>query len=311
VKGPASNSLNVLLTGGGGMLGRAVASAMTGQGHVVHAPGSKDYDLRDRGAVNALFASRKFDAVVHAAARVGGIQANIANPYAFLVDNLLINTNVIDAAVEAGVEDLMFIGSSCMYPKDYANPLREDYILEAPLEPTNEGYAISKIAGAKACEYLARERGLNYRTIIPSNLYGPNDAFDPGKSHLVAAAIAKTALAIKQGDTTIQIWGDGTARREFLFIDDLAGFIAQWIDKLRDLPQTLNVGAIEDHTVTEYYQVIAEALGYGGSFSYDTSKPVGMQRKLMDSSRAVALGWTPKTTLAEGVAITARHYLER
>lgn len=304
-------SFDILLTGGNGMLGRAIQSAAARKGHRIHAPGSGEFDLRDRHATDALFASQRFDAVIHAAARVGGIQANIANPYGFLVDNLLINTNVIDAAHAAGVENLMFVGSSCMYPKDYKNPLREEYVLGAPLEPTNEGYAISKIAGAKACEYLSRERGVNYRTVIPSNLYGPHDTFDTGRSHLVAAAIAKTASAMERNEPLIEIWGDGTARREFLFVDDLAEFIVDHIEELGDLPQTLNVGAIEDHTVSEYYHVIAKVLGYQGGFSFDTTKPAGMQRKLMDSTRAVALGWKPKTPLIEGIEATARHYLER
>ena len=198
--------MRVLLTGAAGMLGGAVERAAAGQqGFSIVATRRGNCDLSDRRAVAALMRSQPFDAVIHAAARVGGIKANIDHPYGFLVDNLIINCNVIDEAYLAGIRNLMFVGSSCMYPKDYAYPLREEHILEAPLEPTNEGYAISKIAGAKACEYLSREHGLAYRTLIPCNLYGPGDTYDPNRGHLISAVIAKICAAMADGRDEVDI----------------------------------------------------------------------------------------------------------
>lgn len=301
--------MRVLLTGGAGMLGRALSRAASGRdGLNLVAVSRSDCDLTDREAVASLLRSRSFDLVIHSAARVGGIKANIENPYVFLQDNLVINSNVIDESYRAGIKNFLFVGSSCMYPKDYANPLREEHILQAPLEPTNEGYAISKIAGAKACEYLSREHGLAYRTILPCNLYGPGDTYDLERSHLLSAIVVKTEAAVAQDLPEIEIWGDGKARREFLFVDDLARFMLDLLPSLADLPPLLNIGAMEDHSVDDYYYAVANVLGYRGDFRYDLSRPVGMRHKLIDSSKAAAFGWRPTTTLDAGIALTVADY---
>lgn len=249
------------------------------------------------------------DFVVLAAAKVGGIQANVADPVGFLVENLEINNNVICAALAAGVNNLLYMGSSCMYPKDYNNPLKEEYLLAAPLEPTNEGYALAKISGAKLCEYCRKQYGVNYKTLIPCNLYGPGDHFKPGLSHLVAAIVDKIHKAKKNGEESVEIWGDGSARREFLYVDDLASFVCDSLPILDRLPDYLNVGYGRDHSVLEYYQIAADALDYAGRFTFDTTKPVGMATKLLDSSLAYDYGWKPGTAPDEGIRKTYEYYL--
>jgi GDP-L-fucose synthase len=300
----------IWLTGANGMMGRALLS----QRHLLPGwewltPGSRELDLRDRTATCAYAAAQKPDAVIHAAARVGGIRANMADQAGFLAENLLINTHVLEAAHAAGVDRLLFISSSCVYPRDYLQPLKEEYLLAAPLEPTNEGYAIAKIAGGKLAEYLSRQHGHHYKTIIPSNLYGPFDHFDSERSHLVPAVIAKLHRAKMTGATDVEILGDGTPRREFLFISDLAEFLLSLVERIEAVPPRLNVGYGRDFTVTEYYETAARVLGYTGTFHYQPNVPGGMQHKLMDSSRAHTLGWQPRTDLATGLARTYENYL--
>lgn len=296
-------SMRVLLTGGNGLVGRSLRRLQP-QMHpnwTLVAPSRAEYDLVDQQAVRRLFASGPFDLVIHAAARVGGIAANVSHPVGFLADNLIINALTIEGARSAGVKRMLYLGSSCMYPKDMPRAMVEEDLLTAPLEPTNEGYAIAKIAGAKQCEAIAREHGLSYRTIIPCNLYGPDDHFGSAASHLVAAALTKLHAARTRGEETVSIWGAGTARREFLYVDDLSSFILDAADRIEDLPLYLNVGAQLDYTVNEYYESAAEVVGFKGSFVHDLSAPVGMLRKLLDSSRAAAFGWKPRTTLLEGL----------
>ena len=301
--------MKVLVTGGNGMLGRAVRRLAEGRADLeIFAPGRADVDLSDRAAVDACMASGGFDAVVHLAARVGGIQANIASPADFYLENTIINTNVIDSAHRHGIQTLINIGSSCMYPKDHGESLSEGDILAAPLEPTNEGYAISKIAAAKHCSYLSQQYGRDYRTLIPCNLYGPGDDFAPERSHLLAAVIKKISDAVEAGANEVEIWGDGTARREFLFVDDLAGYVLDCLDRVADLPDMLNVGAGTDETVNDYHRIAAEIIGYTGGFTHDLSRPVGMKRKLLDISLARQHKWRPSTPLGDGLAQTYAFY---
>lgn len=297
--------MRVLLTGGGGLLGHSIRRLQPEQqpSWVLVAPTSAELDLRRQSEVEDYFSAQRFDLVIHAAAKVGGIKANILDPVAFLADNLLINTNVIDAARNAGVARLIFLGSSCMYPKDIMRPLTEDDILTAPLEPTNEGYALAKITGAKHCEAIARTLGLSYRTLIPCNLYGPDDHFGTDRSHLVSAALSKVHEAKKHGLREVCIWGDGEARREFLYVDDLSRFILTVGERLDELPYMLNVGANTDHSVNHYYDVAAQVAAYDGAFTHDLSAPVGMIKKLMDSKRAEAFGWRPSTPLECGMRL--------
>jgi len=250
--------------------------------------------------------------VIHAAGRVGGIQANIREPARFLSENLDMGRNVVLAARYAGVKRLINLGSSCMYPRDAPNPLHEDMILQGALEPTNEGYALAKIATAKLCEYISRESPeLVYKTLIPCNVYGKYDSFDPARSHLVASVIKKVHDAKTTGGDVVEIWGDGTARREFLYAGDLADCLVRAVERFETLPETMNVGAGDDHAVDEYYSVAADVLGWRGRFVHDLAKPVGMKRKLVSVERQLAWGWTPKTDLRRGIARTYEYYRGR
>lgn len=295
--------MRVLLTGGSGMVGQAVLrrAKELNTGWTIDAPSSRDLDQRDAAKVAQWFATHKYDLVIHAAAKVGGIKANMADPAGFLFENMMIGLNVIQAAHNAGINNLIFLGSSCMYPKDYNEVLKEEHMLAAKLEPTNEGYALAKISAAKQCEYISRQYGRNYRTVIPCNLYGEGDHFDPARGHLLAAAILKVDGAMKAGSDKVEIWGDGMARREFMYVDDLADFIVRFGGDAAQLPHYINVGYGSDYTVNEYYDAVAKALGYKGGFTHKLDAPVGMMRKLTDSGKAHALGWKATTPLEEGI----------
>lgn len=305
--------MRLWVTGGGGMLGAAVLAAARARGDMeLVAPRSSALDLRDRAAVRAFLRREQIDAVVHAAARVGGIAANMADMSGFLTHNLAINLNLIAECADAGVPRLLNIGSSCMYPKDYRQPLIESDLLAAPLEPTNEGYALAKIVAARHCDYVAAHTGFAYRTIIPCNLYGPGDNFSPAHGHLVASIIRKIDEAIRTGAASVEIWGDGSARREFLYADDLANWIVgEAIGRIDIFPQYLNVGFGLDHSINDYYTVAAAVMGYAGDFSHDLDRPVGMRQKLIDSSRAGAFGWAPATSLQAGLAQTYRSFQQQ
>lgn len=296
--------MKVVVTGARGMLASSVHEQWA-----EHRPDDEvvgisraDVDLRDRAGTFEVLSRIRPDAIIHCAAKVGGIAANVAHPTEFLLDNLLLDGAVLGSAIELGVQNLLYVGSSCMYPRDYRQPLVESDILAAPLEPTNEGYAIAKIAGAKLSEYASRELGLNYRTIIPSNLYGPKDDYNSGRSHLIAAAVSKVHAAKQSGAPTVEIWGDGTARREFTYVGDLAAWLAGAIDGMAAWPSVLNVGCGYDRTVTEFYELAKDVVGFEGEFVYDTSKPTGMHQKLMDSGVAKGFGWSPSTSLRDGIA---------
>ncbi|MCL4118903.1 UNVERIFIED_CONTAM: hypothetical protein GTU68_004830 [Idotea baltica] len=279
---------------------RAIAARDFGEYEIV-APTRSELMLTDRLAVTEYMKNGGFDGVIHAAARVGGIQANIAHPVEFLSQNLQMNDAVIMGAYGAKIERLFFLGSSCMYPKDYKQPLKEEYILQAPLEPTNEGYALSKITAARLCEYISAQTGYAYKTLIPCNLFGENDHFGSDASHLIAAIVTKLSEAVKNNQHTVEIWGSGKARREFLLVDDLAQFILQNMDKGHELPAYLNTGYGSDHSVFEYYQMIAELFSFKGTFTFDTSKPEGMMAKLMDSHIAQQYGWGPVTPINQAL----------
>ncbi|WP_457101020.1 NAD-dependent epimerase/dehydratase family protein [Microbacterium sp. P5_E9] len=303
--------MRVLLTGGNGMLARAIQDAWKAAGRADElVPVTRaDADLRDQAAVRALIGRVSPDLVIHAAARVGGIAANLADPTGFLMDNVQMDANLLSASVETGIPRFLYFGSSCMYPRDYRQPLVESDVLAAPLEPTNEGYALSKITSARYCEYVSRQLGYDYRVVIPSNLYGPNDDFTPVRSHLVAATIAKAHRAKVEGAPAIDVWGDGTARREFTYVGDLAGWIVANLDSMPEWPTLLNVGKGEDHTVLEYYEAALRTVGYECELITDASKPAGMKQKLMDSSLASGLGWRPSTELLDGMRLSYEAFL--
>lgn len=269
-----------------------------------------DADLTNAVQTRAMIARIQPDIILHCAARVGGIAANIADPTTFLMDNLLIDSSVLKAAVDLDVPKFLYFGSSCMYPRDYRQPLGESDLLAAPLEPTNEGYALSKIVAAKYCEYVSTQFDLSYRVVIPSNLYGPDDDYSLGHGHLVAAAIAKVHSAKVSGASTIDVWGDGTARREFTYVGDLADWIVSNIDGIETWPTMMNVGFGRDHSVLEYYEAAMTVVGYACDLELDTTKPAGMHQKLMTSSVARGFGWQPRTELLTGMASAYRRYLE-
>jgi len=273
------------------------------------APTRAELSLADQSAVANWLAKNPVDAVIHAAARVGGIQANIDHPVDFLIENLRMNDSVITGAHEAGVENLIFLGSSCMYPRDYRQPLEEGDILAAPLEPTNEGYALSKITGSRHCDYISRtHENRHYKTLIPCNLFGTEDHFGSVASHLIAAIVTKVVQARNNNEQSVEIWGSGKARREFLFVDDLVKFMLSSLNQLESFPNVLNIGYGMDHSVTEYYERVASLAGYDGDFHYDLSKPEGMMQKCMTSEKANDFGWTVETNIDDALSQVIKAY---
>ncbi|WP_347266559.1 GDP-L-fucose synthase [Paracoccus sp. (in: a-proteobacteria)] len=303
--------MRLLITGGSGMVGRNLRDHPGAGTWQVLAPTRAELDLGDGAALRSWLARHRPDAVVHAAGLVGGIQANMAEPWRYLAENARIGLNLITACREAGVPRLINLCSSCAYPRDLGRDLREEQILTGPLEPTNEGYALAKIMALRLVEYALREEpGLGWRTLIPCNLYGPHDKFDPARSHLLPAIVHKIHQAKAQGRDTVEIWGDGTARREFLYAGDLAEAILRALADPLVLPPVMNVGPGQDHAINDYYRIAAEVIGWQGRFTHDLARPVGMQRKLMSVARQTAWGWAPRTTLREGIAATHAWYVD-
>lgn len=301
----------ILLTGGGGMVGRNLLEHPAIGEFDILAPRSSELDLRDFGAVQAYLQKNQPDMVVHAAGKVGGIQANMREPVGFLMDNLDMGRNIVWAAHQAGVKRLINLGSSCMYPRNHSEPLVEELVLKGELEPTNEGYALAKVVTARLCDYITREDGsFQYKTLIPCNIYGRYDKFDPAHSHLVPAIIHKVHQAKQGGQDTVEIWGDGTARREFMYAGDLADAVLRAITNFDTLPAYMNVGLGHDHTINDYYQAAAEVMGYTGGFVHDLGKPVGMARKLVSVARQQAWGWSARHALRDGIEKTYNYYLK-
>ncbi len=303
--------MRILLTGGGGMVGRNVLEHPAIAEFDVLAPRSGELDLRDFGAVQRYLTQHQPDMIIHAAGKVGGIQANMREPVGFLLDNLDMGRNIVWAARQAGVKRLLNLGSSCMYPRNHNEPLREEQVLKGELEPTNEGYALAKVMTARLCDYIVREdANYQYKTLIPCNIYGRHDKFDPVQSHLVPAIIHKIYQAKHTGQATVEIWGDGTARREFMYAGDLADAIIRAIQQFNSLPAYMNVGLGHDYTINEYYQVAAEVMGYTGEFIHDLSKPVGMARKLVNVEKQTAWGWQAQHDLRAGIAKIYAFYMK-
>lgn len=304
--------MKVLLTGGTGMVGRNVLEHVKAREFEVLAPGRAELDLTNYESVQQYVAHHRPDAIIHAAGRVGGIAANIAEPVRFLVENWDIGRNVVLAAHAARVPHLLNLASSCVYPRNAANPLSEDLILTGELEPTNEGYALAKISVLRLCRYVMKqEPSFSYKTLVPCNLYGRYDHFNPATAHLVAAIIEKTHRALLAREPSVEIWGDGTARREFMYAADLADCIWRSVDGLETIPDVMNVGTGIDHSVNEYYRAVADVIGYRGSFVHDLTRPAGMQRKLVNADRAKEWGWSAATPLEEGLRSTYAYYCER
>ncbi len=269
-----------------------------------------EVDLLDRAAVRAFFEAERPDIVVDAAARVGGIVANAERPVEFLLENLTIQNNVISAAADFGAAKLLFLGSSCIYPKFATQPITESSLLTGALEPTNDAYALAKIAGIKLCQAYAKQYQKNFLSAMPTNLYGPNDNFDLHTSHVLPALIRKVHEAKRSGAPEVPIWGTGTPRREFLHVDDLADACVFLLQNY-DSPEIVNIGCGEEVTIRELAETICEVLGYSGSLAFDPSKPDGTPRKLLDMTRLFALGWRPKIPLREGIQDAYKAFLAR
>ena len=302
----------IYLAGHRGMVGSAIHHDLKANGYEnILTATSAELDLRNQSAVTSFFEERKPDVVIIAAARVGGIMANNEYPWQFLYDNLMIEANVIQAAHQQDVEDLIFLGSSCIYPKLASQPLKEEYLLTGPLEPTNQWYAIAKISGIKLCQALNRQYGRNYISMMPTNLYGPRDNFDLETSHVLPAMIRKFHEAKVNGNTPVPLWGSGTPKREFLYVEDLAEAVRFILEYEENLPYDLiNTGTGEDLSIKELAETVQNITGHNGSIDWDTDKPDGTPRKLMDVSRINELGWEAKTGLEEGIQQTYDWFLE-
>jgi GDP-L-fucose synthase len=309
--GPLDRDATTYVAGHRGMVGSAVWRRLERAGfHDLRGRSSSELDLRDRDAVAGFFAETRPRYVVLAAARVGGILANDTHPVEFLSDNLRIQTNVMDAAVEQRVERLLFLGSSCIYPRLAPQPIREDSLLTGHLEPTNDAYAIAKIAGILGVQAVRRQYGLPWISAMPTNLYGPGDNFSPSGSHVLPALIRRYDEARAAGATEVTNWGSGSPRRELLHVDDLADACLHLLEHYDD-PVQVNVGTGEDATIREIAELVAAAVGYDGETVWDTSKPDGTPRKLLDVSLLHSLGWAARTPLADGIAATVAWYREQ
>ena len=309
----------IYVAGHRGMVGAAIVRALQMAGETsLLTRTHRELDLTNQSAVRAFFDEQRPAQVYLAAAKVGGIHANDTYPAKFIYDNLMIEANVIDAARRAGVDRLLFLGSSCIYPRLAPQPMREDALLTGPLEPTNEPYAIAKIAGIKLCESYNRQFGTDFRSVMPTNLYGPGDNFDLANSHVIPALLRKFHDAKQQGASEVTVWGTGSPRREFLHVDDMATACLHVMTLTRDQYRThteprlshINVGTGTDVTIAELADLIGAVVGFDGEIRFDTSQPDGAPRKLLDVSRLRALGWQPTRDLRNGLTETYRWLIE-
>ena len=310
VSGVMHKSEKIFVAGHRGMVGSALIRGLETAGFTKLLKRDRsELDLGDSAAVTKFFQSEKPEVVIFAAAKVGGIKANNEQPVEFLLENLRVQNNVIAAAHESGVRKFLFLGSSCIYPKLAPQPIPESALLSGPLEPTNEAYAIAKIAGVKLCQAFSREYGANFISAMPTNLYGPNDNFDLETSHVLAALLRKAYEAKKSSARELVVWGTGTPRREFLHVDDCASACLFLLEKY-DSPEIINVGCGEDISIHELAELICDVVGFDGELSWDKTKPDGTPRKLLDLSKLRGLGWTPTIPLRDGIAQTYEWFLK-
>lgn len=314
-----SSQPKIYVAGHRGMVGSAIVRALNKQSQAsIVTRTHTELDLTDQAAVRAFFTKEQPEQVYLAAAKVGGIHANNTFPADFIYANLMIEANVIDAAFRSGVKKLLFLGSSCIYPKLAPQPMREDSLLTGPLEPTNEPYAIAKIAGIKLCESYSRQHGVDYRSVMPTNLYGPGDNYHPENAHVIPALIRRFHEAKINNDPIVKIWGTGTPRREFLYVDDMAAasVLVMNLDKATYAQQTqpmlshINVGCGNDLSIRNLAETICQVIGYTGKITFDSSKPDGAPRKLMDSSLLNALGWQAEMDFEAGLVLAYADFLK-
>jgi GDP-L-fucose synthase len=304
----------ILITGSNGMVGKNLVEKLRELNFTnLLLVKSKDYDLRDSKVVDKLFSGNKIDYVFHLAAKVGGIQANILSPAEFLYDNLLLNCNVVECAKKYNVKKLINMGSSCIYPKDSEQPIKEEYLLTGLLEPTNEGYAIGKIAGLKLCEYYNKQYNTNFLSLMFPNIYGKYDTFNSDKSHVVSALISKIHNAKMNNENKVTIWGDGNAMREFIYVDDVVDILLFFMENIDyDFKHPfINTGTQTEVSIKELASIIKYIIQYDGKLEFDKSKPNGMLRKCMDSSKMFSLGYAPKVSLVEGLKNTYNWWIKK
>ena len=309
----------IFVAGHRGLVGSAIVRKLKNEGYDnLVLKTRQELDLRDKKAVESFFKTEQPEYVFLAAAKVGGIQANNTYPADFIIQNIEIETNVITSAMQVGVKRLLFLGSSCIYPRECPQPIKEEYLLTGQLEPTNEPYAIAKIAGIKMCESINRQHGTDFRSLMPTNLYGPGDNFHPENSHVIPGLLRRFHEAKVRGDKYVNVWGSGRPRREFMHVDDLASACVYIMNLDKDIYDNftqpmlshVNVGVGKDCSIKELAETIAEVVGFDGEICFDTSKPDGTPQKLLDISRISALGWSAKISLKEGLKHTYQWFLE-
>lgn len=304
---------NILITGSNGMVGKSLNKLLKEKGYDnLLTPTHNQLDLMDQNKVDTYFKKHKIDIVFSLAAKVGGIKANMLAPAEFLFDNIMIESNIIHTSYKFNIEKLMYLGSSCIYPTKCKQPLKEEYLLSSKLEPTNEGYALAKIVGLKLCEFYNKQYGTNYISLMPCSIYGEYDHFDLEKSHVIASLIIKFHNAKINNLPSTEIWGTGNAKREFLYVDDVANAMLYFMEhyNAEDLPPFINIGYNNDVSIKELANLIKDIIGYKGDIMFDKTKPEGMKRKLLDSSISNKFGWKPKVKLEDGLRRTYIWYLE-
>jgi GDP-L-fucose synthase len=301
--------VKILITGASGMLGSAIQRSIPSDDFEILAPSSKEMNLTDPKVTLDFLTRQRPDIIFHCAAKVGGIQANIREGSKFLTTNVMIDHNLLFSAAQVGVPKLIYVGSSCMYPANQESQLKESDLLSGSLEPTNESYALSKILGSKLCTALSEEQHLRWSTIIASNLFGMKDNFNPDSSHLLASIITKVQDAKLNNRKSIPVWGDGNNRREFTYVDDFADFLVRLGTSDMNIPKVMNAGVGIDYTVKEWYEMVMQATGIKLDLNFETEKPQGNRRKLMDSSIAHMYGWNPQTDVRDAIQVTTSWYL--
>ena len=300
----------ILLLGSTGFVGTNFLKDRRASHYKIFSPKRKSLDLTNKEQLFDYVNYHNPDLIINAAGKVGGIMANSKNNFDFLNENILINYNIINVSKELKVKNLINLSSSCIYPVDYQNPFLEEDILNGKLEPTNEGYALSKIYALKSCDFISKEESLNFKTFIPCNLYGPYDDFNEDTSHMIPATIARITNSKKSKSDSVKIWGTGEVRREFMFIDDFIDFLYFSIEKFEIIPSILNVGLGFDYSIKEYYKIIMSVIEHKAELVNDLSKPDGIKRKLMNISKLKKLGWEAQTSLTKGIKLTYKFYID-